>query len=847
MDLTDLDLRGYGRFCADRRAGFTITTPNLPTPWDYIYQNQALLLRVDQLGIAYAQSYPPSDIVMFMRDRFQKSSIWHTWFQSPDLASGPFTNFFRPTPGIGSPTAVPEKFSVTFTPGVAIYEIEHEGLRVKTEVFLPVEGATVCQAVSVTNLRKSPVRLSAMPVLRHACQWADMAPWDKPEWYLRTAFFSDPGVGAGFSIHVTSPVCDISRRRAAVFWSGLEGLTAAEVSYDAFTGNGTFENPEAVARGRLELGVDEARPWGEYSDRNQMFSFSPVCALQYDIGLAPGETRALRQVFSWLAMPASGLLPDLDTARGTAVFLGEKACREEIGRVEKRYDDLMDVRQVATPDAALNRYTNEWMPVQLDWVCSLDRGWPSKMRGGRDAANDFTAMAPLAPQATRDLILTELSCQRPDGWVPRHFSAKGHAGPERDTRQHCDAGAWVLEMVHEYLCHTKDFSLLSETIPWLDEAAEKKDTVLEHLLRALDFFIREDNIGEHGLVKLREGEWLDTVNRAGLRGRGEGVMITAQVVMSLVQMEQLLALLAERGLFPRDRAKALADLYEQRRKSFTANMRKHAFNGEGYFNGFFNDDGHWLFSPKDPDGQRRVYGAASWWAIIAGVAVPDLVDSCLKEMEFLKCDMGYRLNWPPFVYGPIRNVGRMASGDSPAGRSEHGNPYNQGSHGFLGRALAVAGKGDLLREVLTCLLPYDQRRHPVDQVRVAPYALVNVWQNVPRFRNRALMTFLTGSTAYATRMVYDWMCGIRPTLEGLVVDPCLPAEFPEVRASVMYLGKTVRIRIANPDRRQAGVKSMAVNGKAVTRTETDPFSRRKVFVAADAMFAQDENAVDVVL
>jgi cellobiose phosphorylase len=847
MNLTDLDLRGYGRFSAELKGGFEIATPNLPTLWDYIYQNRALLLRVDQLGIAYAQSFPPSDIVMFMRDRFQKSSVWSTWFQSPEFATGPFTNFFRPAPGIADPAAVPKKFRVTFTPSRALYEVEHEGLRIVTEVFLPLEGPTVCQAVSVTNLRPKALKLTAMPVLRHACQWADMAAWDKPEWYLRTAFFSDPGVGAGFSIHVTSPVCDISRRRAAVFWSGLDGLAGAEVSYDAFIGNGTFENPESVARGRLELGVDEARPWGEYADRNQMFSFPPVCALQYGLELAPGETRTLRQAFSWLPMPANGLLPDLAVARRTAVYLNGDACREEIGRVERRYGELMNVRRVTTPDAALNRYTNEWMPVQLDWVCSLDRGWPSKMRGGRDAANDFTAMAPLAPQWTRELILTELSCQRPDGWVPRHFSAKGHEGAERDTRQHCDAGAWVLEMAYEYLCYSKDFDLLSETIPWLDQPADRKDTVLEHLLRAVDFFIREDNIGEHGLVKLGEGEWLDTVNRAGLRGRGEGVMITAQTIMSLVQMQHLMRLLADKGRMPADRAESLVALYERKRVAFADSMRKHAWNSEGYFNGFFNDDGHWLFSPRDPDGRRRVYGAASWWAIIAGVAVPDLVESCLKEMDFLKCDMGYRLNWPPFIYGPIPNVGRMASGDSPAGRSEHGNPYNQGSHGFLGRALAVAGKGDQLREILTCLLPYDQQRHPVDQVRVAPYALVNVWQNVPRFRNRALMTFLTGSTAYATRMVYDWMCGIRPALDGLVVDPCLPSDFDEVSATIRYLGKTVRVDIRNPDRRQAGVRSMSVNGTAVTRTSTDPFSRRTVFVADDAMFVNAESTVEVTL
>ena len=101
------------------------------------------------------------------------------------------------------------------------------------------------------------------------------------------------------------------------------------------------------------------------------------------------------------------------------------------------------------------------------------------MRGGRDAANDFTAMTPLAPRWTRELILTELSCQRPDGWVPRHFSARGHAGPERDTRQPCDAGARVAEMVYEYLCFSRDFALLAERFPWLDQPAGQTENRVE--------------------------------------------------------------------------------------------------------------------------------------------------------------------------------------------------------------------------------------------------------------------------------------------------------------------------------------------------------------------------------
>lgn len=109
------------------------------------------------------------------------------------------------------------------------------------------------------------------------------------------------------------------------------------------------------------------------------------------------------------------------------------------------------------------------------------------------------------------------------------------------------------------------------------------------------------------------------------------------------------------------------------------------------------------------------------------------------------------------------------------------------------------------------------------------------------------MTFLTGSTAYAIRMVYDWLCGVRPTLDGLAIDPCLPSHFRDVAVSIRYLGRTVRIAIRNPHGRQAGVQRMTVNGAAVTRTEIDPFSGRALFVADDALFTGDDMTIEVVL
>jgi cellobiose phosphorylase len=328
----------------------------------------------------------------------------------------------------------------------------------------------------------------------------------------------------------------------------------------------------------------------------------------------------------------------------------------------------------------------------------------------------------LDPAWARQIIRTLMSVQRSDGWFPRQYSALGRTG-KHDLRDYVDAGCFVIELLHDYLCFSKDWSLLQATEPWLDK--DDQASIWQHALAAMDYYVRPKNIGEHGLCKIRGGEWLDSLSQAGSLGRGEAVMTTNQAIIALAQMSEILAYLNQRGHKLAADSQRLLKLYARKKKSFRAAIRRHAFNRAGYFSSVFNDGGKWLFSERDPDGARRVYGPANWYSIASGAAGPDLVDSALTAMDALKCADGYRVMHPPMGRKPIAHVGRGGSGDQPAGLWENGTVYNHGSHGFLARALATAGRGDLLYQVLLYLMPYDQTKHPVASVMTPPYAIVN--------------------------------------------------------------------------------------------------------------------------
>jgi hypothetical protein len=861
-DLSNIDLTGWGLFSADEKAGFVITNQDLPAPWEYLYQNGKMLLKVDQYGPVYAQANPPGDILFFRREGFQKYASWVVWLRSEKFAEKAFTNFRQPAlgpPDVGGPSGQAE---ITYTPDKVVYQIEHEAIRCETEFFVPPNECAIAMKLTLTNLRRRPLSLSAIPALRPYLNPAQLAPWDRPEWYVRTAFVREQY--PGFLLQLLNMNSQTDKRRYAALWSSVpddewhghpghdsHGLEAratpisAEVDYDRFIGAGTFEIPQAVLDDRLRLTANDAQPWGRFETSNTMYALPSINALRYEITLQPGESRTIRQVLAMVPNGPDGTIPDAGQAMRFTAWLDDERCKKDQQILKQDFDHLCGLRRIETPDAALNRYANEWLPLQLDWVCSLDRGWPTGMRGSRDSAQDFTALAPLDATRCRSILERMMGCQRSDGWFPRQYSVLGRKG-QHDLRGHVDAGNCVIELLYEYLCWSRDWDILNVRLPWLDDDAPV--TVLTHALRAMEYFLNEHNLGEHGLCKIGEGDWLDAVNRAGLEGRGESVTVTCQTIISLTWMTQLLEKLKTLGgKIPSDHADTLLSDYAARRRQLKSNLLRHALNAKGFFNSVFNDDGQWIFSDLDPDGQCRFYGPANWFAIISGVAASQNRKTIFSFLDQIKCPDGYRLFYPPMGSIPIPKVGRSGSGDLPAGAWENGTVYNHGSHGFLARALAAAGDGDRLYDVLQYMLPYDQSRHPVRRAMTPPYGVTNCYLDIPGNSGRGGLVFLTGTIAYALRTVYNWLLGVKPTLDGLTIDPCIPAHFTDVRADFTWLNTPVHLHIANPHRRQSQVQSMRINGQPITAAITDPFTARKLFLASDSLFHSSPVTLDVTI
>ena len=77
-------------------------------------------------------------------------------------------------------------------------------------------------------------------------------------------------------------------------------------------------------------------------------------------------------------------------------------------------------------------------------------------------------------------------------------------------------------------------------------------------------------------------------------------------------------------------------------------------------------------------------------------------------------------------------------------------------------------------------------------------------------------SWLTGTAAWTFTAISQFILGIRPQLDGLVVDPCVPADWDGFTCTRKYRGATYEITVSNPDGVEKGIRSMTANGAPVS-------------------------------
>ena len=83
-------------------------------------------------------------------------------------------------------------------------------------------------------------------------------------------------------------------------------------------------------------------------------------------------------------------------------------------------------------------------------------------------------------------------------------------------------------------------------------------------------------------------------------------------------------------------------------------------------------------------------------------------------------------------------------------------------------------------------------------------------------------SWLTGSACWNFVAASQWILGIRPEYEGLLIDPCIPKAWKGFQVKRVFRGSTYYITVRNPNGVSKGVKSITLDNNKLASNLIPP-------------------------
>ena len=497
----------------------------------------------------------------------------------------------------------------------------------------------------------------------------------------------------------------------------------------------------------------------------------------------------------------------------------------QFDRLRAFWDEKCAKLQIDTPDAGLTTLTNQWTLYQSEINVMFSRFSSFIEVGGRtglgyrDTAQDAMCVPHSNPGKCRQRLVELLRALTREGYglhlfEPRWFDPDTREQsfqsptvvptPGRDSIVHgiedacADDALWLVGAIINYVKETGETDFIDEIVASADGG---EGSVYGHMRRILDFSARE--VGQNGICKGLRADWNDCLNLGG----GESAMVSFLHHWALVQFVELARYLG------RDED---AEQYERMAESVRDVCERVLWDGDWYIRGI-TADGRKIGTRTDTEG--KVHMESNTWAVLSGVASPERGQRAMASVkEYLFTEYGLVLNAPPYTK-PDDGIGfvtRVYPGLKENGAIfSHPNPWAWAAQCLLGN-----GAGAM--EFYDALCPYHQNdKIEVRQAEPYSYCQFVVGPAHPAF-GRARHPFMTGSAGWAYFASTQYILGIRPGFDGLIVDPCVPADWRDFRISRQWRGARYQITVTNPDGAERGVRRITVDGEVVAKIPVLP-------------------------
>lgn len=672
-----------------------------------------------------------------------------------------------------------------FGPGYARIVSDYDAIRSESLYYIPLDATVECWKLKLTNTSDRPRKLSVFTYAEFTSEWhifMDAFNLQYSMYTLRNEFRDGFIENSQCGSLPPDPDNFKNRDQSRWWWMTLQGaeVSGYDLDRESFIGPyRAYHNPIAVESGRCRNST-------AYGDNG-------CGGLKTGIELGPNESREV--------MVLMGVGKAASEGRAAVKQFGLGTTDHELARIADFWKERTGSLEVETPDPEMNTMLNFWGPynalVNFYWCRSASLVYSGDERDGfgyRDCVQDCTGNASLIPGEVRERLELMLTGQESAGGAMPEVKPYAHtpgAMPRvNKTLQRSDDMLWQFYSIDAYVRETGDLDFYNKVLPYSDEGA---DTVLGHLRRALQFNL--DHSGAHGLPCGLHADWDDCIR---MGRKGETVMVAFQMRYGFANYAQVARALGQPG------EAAWAD---EQLRLLDEKLQGLCWDGEWFVRGW-NERGEVLGS-KDCE-EARIFHPIQTWAVISGGTTGKQARTALDSVErLLETGFGCMALMPPAVNAPCKEL-RMTLFNP--GQKENAGIFSH-SQGWIVIANAMIGDGDRAYRVYRAGLP--ARFNDLAELRqVEPYCYCqSISSRYSQREGKGHIPWLTGSAAWSYYAPTQYILGIRPEIEGLRIDPCIPREWPGFKATRKFRGRTVRIEVVNRSGKGFGATSLTVNGK----------------------------------
>ena len=788
----------FGHF-DDANKEYVITSPRTPLPWiNYLGCEDFFSLKSNTCG-GYS-FYKDAKLLRLTRYRYN----------NVPLDSNGLYYFIKDGDTVWNPGWMPTKtelddYKCRHGLGYSVFEGKKNGISAVLTDFVPMGTACEVNKLTLTNESDEKKDFTLFSYVEF-CLWNAM---DDMTNFQRNFSTGEVEIHGSTIYHKTEYR---ERRNHYAIFSVNADIDGFDTDRDSFLGAyGENRAPEVVMTGKAKNSV--ASGW------------APVGSHQINISLAPGESRDLVFVLGYVEnkkdekweglnkvnrKPAEAMLAKFDTT--------EKA-DQALADLKAYWNGLLSHFTVSSSEEKLDRMVNVWHQYQCMVTFNMSRSASyfesgiGRGMGFRDSCQDLLGFVHLIPDRARQRILDIASTQFEDGSAYHQYQPLTKKGNADIGSGFNDDPLWLIAGTAAYIKETGDYSILDEITPY-DNDASKATDFMEHLRRSFNYTV--NHLGPHGLPLIGRADWNDCLNLNCFSeepgesfqtfGPSEGPNAESVFIagMFVKYGKDYAAICRHRGL--EEEAKEAEKQIEKMEQT----VLDAGWDGEWYLRAYDHYK-HKIGSKECEEG--KIFIEPQGFCVIAEIGLKD--GYCLKAMEsvekHLDTKYGIVLLQPCYTKYHVE-LGEITS--YPGGYKEnagifcHNNPW-------ISIAETVVGRGNRAWQVYTRTCPaYIEDISEIHRTEPYVYSQMIAGKDAPNF-GEAKNSWLTGTAAWTFLDVSQYILGIRPDYDGLVVDPCIPASLNGFSAKRDFRGVTYHITVKNPNGAEKGVASMTVDGTPV--------------------------------